>query len=230
MQARDYRLEARNALSGNWGVAVGTTIVAALLGGISSGSNIEFEYQETVTTPVTETEAMELMAEILPYAVSGALLAILFSIFVSTVVSLGYHRFHLDMMDRQAPKFRTLFSQFAKGNYFAAVVVNLLTGLYTFAWTLLFIIPGVVASYSYAMAPYIRLERPELTANECIALSKEMMHGRKWKLFCLDLSFIGWSILSAFTFGIGSLFLIPYRYSARTAFYRNITNPRIEDL
>lgn len=229
MRAKDYRQEARQVLSGNWGVAVGTTLAALLLGGVSSGSSFEIKFEQTETVQVSP-EIRQMLMELIPYIISGALLAVLFSIFVSTVVSLGYHSFHLDMMDGQSPKFKTLFSRFAKGCYFDSVKLSVLTGLYTFGWSLLFVIPGIVASYSYAMAPYIRLENPGLTANECIALSKEMMQGRKWKLFCLDLSFMGWSLLASLTFGIGNLFLVPYQYSARTAFYRNITNPRVGDL
>ena len=66
------------------------------------------------------------------------------------------------------------------------------------------------------------IDRPELTAREAIAASKEMMRGHKWELFCLDFSFIGWGILAALTLNLGHLALNPYKNAARTAFYRNI--------
>lgn len=90
-------------------------------------------------------------------------------------------------------------------------------------WTLLFIIPGIVASYSYAMTGYILAEDPDLTASQAIQRSKEMMRGNRWRLFCLQLSFIGWIILCLFTFGIGNLFLNPYQTAADAAFYREIS-------
>lgn len=73
------------------------------------------------------------------------------------------------------------------------------------------------------MTGYILAEHPELTASEAIASSKEMMSGNRFRLFCLHLSFIGWAILCAFTFGIGNLWLSPYRQAAAAAFYREIS-------
>ena len=85
-------------------------------------------------------------------------------------------------------------------------------------------IPGIIAGYSYAMTEYILAEHPELTASEAIARSKAMMSGNRWRLFCMQLSFIGWDILSAMlTFGIGGLWLTPYKQAATAAFYREIT-------
>lgn len=87
---------------------------------------------------------------------------------------------------------------------------------------LLLIIPGIMASYSYAMTGYILAEHPELTASEAIAQSKDMMAGNRWRLFCLQFSFIGWDILCALTLGIGNLALRPYRHAAEAAFYREL--------
>ena len=84
-------------------------------------------------------------------------------------------------------------------------------------------IPGIIASYRYAMTPYILLENPGMTANEAIKKSKELMQGNKWRLFCLQFSFIGWSILCVFTLGIGFLWLVPYMEAANAAFYREIS-------
>ena len=94
--------------------------------------------------------------------------------------------------------------------------------LYVFAWSLLFIIPGIIAGYSYAMTRYILAERPELTAQEALEHSRTMMAGNRWRLFCLQLSFIGWDILAALTLGIGNLWLNPYKQAATAAFYRDV--------
>ena len=72
------------------------------------------------------------------------------------------------------------------------------------------------------MAPYIRMENPDMTAREAIKASKELMQGNKWRLLCMQFSFIGWDILCGFTMGIGYLFLNPYRSAATAAFYREI--------
>jgi uncharacterized membrane protein len=104
------------------------------------------------------------------------------------------------------------------------LVTGLLVTIFTFLWSLLFIIPGIVKSYSYAMAFYIRNDHPEYTATEAITKSREMMKGYKGKLFLLDLSFIGWIIVGALCCGIGTLWVYPYMEMARAHFYQELKN------
>lgn len=99
---------------------------------------------------------------------------------------------------------------------------SLLMTLYTILWMLLFIIPGIVKGYAYAMTPYVMNDRPDLDADDCIHESRMMMKGYKWKLFCLDLSFIGWAILCIFTLGIGLLWLQPYIEASHAQFYKEL--------
>lgn len=100
-------------------------------------------------------------------------------------------------------------------------LTTLLQNIYTLLWTLLLIVPGIIKSYSYAMTPYVLKDNPELSNNAAIEESMRMMEGKKMKLFLLDLSFIGWAILSVLTLCIGFLFLIPYIYTARAHFYED---------
>lgn len=110
--------------------------------------------------------------------------------------------------------------QFKVFNRYGRVLgTSLLVFLYTLLWTLLFIIPGIVKSYAYAMTPYVMDDHPEMDAEECIHESRMMMQGYKWKLFCLDLSFIGWALLCCLTFGIGLLWLQPYIEASHAKFY-----------
>ena len=104
----------------------------------------------------------------------------------------------------------------------AKLVSMLLVGIYTFFWTILFYIPGIVKTYSYAMTPYILLDKPELSANEAITDSRMMMRGHKMELFLLDLSFIGWILLSILTCGILFIYVVPYMQAARAEFYRTL--------
>src|SRR5699024_6836062 len=143
------------------------------------------------------------------------------SIVLGGVLQLGYANFLLRQHDGQDLKLEVLFSQFDRfGTGFAQAFLR---SLYTLLWSLLFIIPGIVAAYRYAMTPFILAEHPELTASQAIARSKELMTGRKFDLFLLDLSFLGWVILAALTMNLGHLFLNPYRNAAYAVFYRNIT-------
>ena len=113
----------------------------------------------------------------------------------------------------------------------SSLILNLLISLYTFLWSLLFVIPGIVKSYSYAMAPYILQDAPSTDWEKCIDESQKMMNGNKWQLFCLDFSFIGWYILGALCFGVGVLWVYPYHYLARANFYMALkakNEPRVE--
>lgn len=107
-------------------------------------------------------------------------------------------------------------------DYVHKMSTSALRFVYTFLWTLLFIIPGIVKSYAYAMVPYILEDNPDLSAEETIDLSVKMMDGHKWELFCLHLSFLGWAILCIFTFGIGFFFLQPYVLAAQADFYEDL--------
>lgn len=98
----------------------------------------------------------------------------------------------------------------------------LLMKVYTLLWTLLLIVPGVIKALSYAMTPFILKDHPELSYNAAIEKSMKMMEGNKMKLFLLELSFIGWFILSLLTLCIGLLFLLPYIQTSRAAFYEDL--------
>mgnify|MGYP003305130217 CR=1 FL=1 len=100
-----------------------------------------------------------------------------------------------------------------------SIVLYFLQTLFTMLWSLLFVIPGIVKSYSYAMAMYIQQDDPSKEGRECIEESRLMMDGHKWQLFCLDCSFIGWYLLGALCLGVGIFFVLPYHQLARTNFY-----------
>lgn len=92
--------------------------------------------------------------------------------------------------------------------------------LYTFLWSLLFIIPGIVKAYEYRMIPYLLAEYPDMPREQAFEASRRMMNGQKWKSFVLDLSFIGWNILSAITLGIVGVFYVdPYKNMTDAALY-----------
>lgn len=107
---------------------------------------------------------------------------------------------------------------------FAAKIWTLfLRDLYVVLWGLLLVIPGIVKSYSYRMVTYILAENPELTAKEALNRSRAMMRGNKWNAFVLDLSFLGWNILSACTLGILGVFYVqPYQMLTDAALYERL--------
>ena len=98
--------------------------------------------------------------------------------------------------------------------------------LYTFLWSLLFVIPGIVKSYEYRMVPYLLGEYPGMDKDTAFAVSRQMMNGNKWNAFVLDLSFLGWQILNACTLGILGIFYVnPYMYQTDAALYLALRLP-----
>lgn len=153
-------------------------------------------------------------------ALSLVLVVYLFvTLFIGGAVTLGLKLFNVRLVTNQYQKpFSTLFERF--DIVFKALLLQLVMSVFIFLWSLLLIIPGIVAAYRYAMAPYLMAENPNLGVMEAINQSKQIMMGHKSRLFFLELSFIGWAILCVFTFGIGFLWLSPYLGASEAAFYK----------
>ncbi len=217
MTASDYRARAREILSGKWGMAILITLVAAILGGLatSSGSGFDFEIKGNDLQAIPEIVRTYL---VIAASIGGVLGFVAF--IIGGTVQLGYCKYLLKLHDGGDGELKDLFSEFDR--FADGFVLSLLTGIYVFLWSLLFVIPGIVATYKYAMAPFILAENPGMKPSEAIEASKNMMDGHKGELFCLDLSFIGWALLSGLTMGIGSLWLNPYTNVSHAVFYRNI--------
>lgn len=130
----------------------------------------------------------------------------------------GYHTYWLERVRLQRPEIGTLFAGLST-SFGTSIAAYLLQGIFTFLWGLLFVIPGIIKGYSYALTPYLLADYPLMDALEAIDTSRAMMHGNKWRLFCLDMSFIGWYLLCAVTFGIAGLYVVPYTACARAQFY-----------
>lgn len=140
-------------------------------------------------------------------------------IFVFSLLEIGGCRFFIENADGPVPAGRML-SVFKDGQYGKMVLTQFLRGLYTFLWSLLLVIPGIVKSYEYLMMPYLLADFPELNTDEVFQISKEMMDGNKLDAFVLDLSFILWELLSAVTLGIAGIFWVcPYEYATRAELY-----------
>lgn len=142
---------------------------------------------------------------------------------ISGPLLVGLYGVCLSLLRRRETPIEGLFDGFMNG-FVNSFLANLLVGLFTFLWSLLFIIPGIVKALSYSMTFFILKDHPEMSATDAIALSQRMMHGRKWNLFCLQFSFIGWYILCLLTGGILALWVAPYNYTATAVFYESIKN------
>ena len=144
---------------------------------------------------------------------AGSLVA---TIIITPAFALSVTRVYLNLFHGKKPEVQDAFSGF--DDFWSAFKVQFLVGLFTFLWSLLFLVPGIIKSYSYSMSLYILAENKEKPALECIRESMSMTNGHKMELFVLDLSFFGWAILGIVTFGIAYIYVIPYM----SATYANV--------
>lgn len=202
-----YKNEALSALRGNWANAlVATIIFVALTLFFSSNDAINSYYQRIVINPF------------IGYSLSFV------SLFVLLPLAVGYSNSMRVLLETGDNRLTNNSFSLGFGNWLHVVWGMVLSTIYIFLWTLLLIIPGIIKSYSYALTPYILVEHPEMSANEAIEESMRLMDGHKFDLFYLQLSFIGWAILSILSLGLGFFWLIPYQMTAQAAFYRDIKN------
>jgi len=204
----DLKTKALEALKGRWNDAVGIT---AIYFAIVMGANLISQNLNKNETP------------------TSVILSFLIGL-VAVPIVYGFYKCLMDFRVGKTDN-STLFKFYKDSNILGkSIGLNIITGLIVGFWTLLFIIPGIIASLSYSMAPYIFIENPEIGTMEALDESKRIMSGHKFDLFCLQLSFIGWMLLTILTLGLGLLWVIPYMELTTIEFYESIkTKKTIEE-
>lgn len=178
------KLEAKQALSRNFGTALGVLIVGSVILGIAS---------------------------VVSFLLAG-------------VIAVGYAIVYLEIVRGWKLEFADMFKGF--NNFGTNCLAGILIAVYTFLWSLLFVIPGIVKAYSYAMTPYVLADHPEMSASDAISASRVIMDGHKWDLFVLQLSFFWWILLCGVTFGIAYIYVGPYMAAAEAKFYDTIKDEK----
>lgn len=155
--------------------------------------------------------------------VFALIVGILIQTFLSNVVRVGLCSYFLESRKTKTDAgFQRLFFGFGGGKYMKLVKVMFMKNLIVFGWTLLLIIPGIIKAYQYAMVPYMMAENPDLDYRSALDGSREMMAGHKFRLFVLELSFIGWELLGILACCIGVLFVLPYQNATFAEFYADL--------
>ena len=201
MNTAELKANAKEQLRGKWAVAIGTVLVANIL----IDSDVIYKVSEKFG--------------LIGLSISCSLI----SLFLGGVISVGLCKFLLDMTTkREEPRFETLFSQF--NIYLKTLGLNILITLSVCIGTILFIVPGIIVGLMFSQSYYILSEDPSKSITQCIKESVDMMNGHKWDLFYLELTFIGWWLLTAITVGIAGLWVAPYVKVTETNFYLSIKN------
>ena len=190
---------ARNALKGKWKpMFIAMIIFYLLTDGIALIISKIFSYQGQQITGFYVDDFGQIQANIQEGTIEFA--GNLYTLVVFGVFTFGLCTLLLTFFRAKTVNYSLLFEGF--GNFGKAFVLELVIAIKVMLWSLLFVIPGIIAYYRYSQAFYIMVDNPNLTAMQCINESKRLMRGNKGKLFCLHLSLIGWSLLAGLAAGV----------------------------
>lgn len=205
----ELKRRGKAAFKANFWPCVVVTFIMSLFTtlGTASAGKMEWVNGEFVRTP--------------PSGASN-LIHFLIGLLITAVIGIGVARFYLNNRERRA-QFSDLLCGFREG-YANIVLVRLIVRIKIILWSILFIIPGIIKSFSWAMVPYLLSDDPTMDHKTATQRSAEMMQGNKMKLFMLDLSFIGWFILGIITLGIGLvLWAAPYHDATIAEWYAELS-------
>lgn len=230
---------AKEALRGYYWPAVLVCFISGILSGsyLSNGSPLQLQFQmnrssTSGSSPIKVSFQLPALSDaqfwgiLLFFLTTILVLTVIFtllSIFVGNILLVGKFRYFLESRYQgQSAGIGCLFSGFSDGHYVNIMKCMFFRDLFVFLWSLLLIIPGIYKHYEYYMVPYLLSEYPDLDRREAFQRSKEMMDGNKFDTWVLELSFIGWLILSSLTCGLGIIFVAPYYEATFLELYLNL--------
>lgn len=222
---------AKNSMKNYYWTAFGVCFLTALLGGNSGNSGISFNFSfpasgleeiDSMSGSMDSAEAIGFMIGFLVAFTIGMVfaMAMVFAVyaFLGGPIEVGKCHFFYEARNGNAD-FGSMFASFGGGRYMPTVKIMFFKMLYTWLWSLLFVIPGIIKAYEYYLIPYLIAENPNLPKERAFEISKRTMNGEKWDLFVLELSFIGWQLLGLLACCVGSYFIAPYAQATYTEFY-----------
>lgn len=211
----ELKENARESMKGYYKDAIIMVIVLAL---ISAAAGFIGGALDTALNLKTTSEVVFMGVK--TTTTTGGVFTGLATIICTSLFTFGTLSFFLKRSRNEEVTWKELFNKTNLALYF--FVVSLIISVFTFLWSLLLIIPGIIAAISYSMTFFIKLDDPEIGYMDAIRKSKELMKGHKWDYFLLCLSFIGWAILGVFTFGILYFWLVPYYNVTLCNFYNKL--------
>ncbi|QNK56851.1 DUF975 family protein [Paenibacillus sp. PAMC21692] len=155
------------------------------------------------------------------------LFALAFRIFLLSPLEVGSRRYFKQAAEQDA-NLNNLGYAFGKGRYVDIIKSMFWRGLLNFLWYLLLIIPGIIKSYAYSLVPYILADNPNIGYRRAVQLSNQMTRGHKFRIFVLDLSFIGWFLLGLLALFVGYLFVLPYYNATKAELYLTLRKEALE--
>lgn len=205
----EIKLRAKDSLRGHWPMAIGAMVIMGILAGIIGSIGGGFEAADIAKGDDTGAVLWNVLLQIVAVCATAPL-------------SLGIISFFIKISRNQFVELAEIFSKF-KTIWLKSIGLSLWITLKVLLWSLLLLIPGIIASLAYSMAYYIMAEDDQVGINQAVEISKAMMQGYKMQLFVLQLSFIGWAILCAIPCGLGYLWLMPYMQTTYANFYNKVS-------
>lgn len=229
---QEVKREARALYRGRYGAAVKINLIPIIMSIIGVISTVTMLY-----ITVTEIRDMSQMGTVAATSSSSIepmenILSAIYSVLISAVQLILLWTASWAIIDwfekpLEVPNFKVTYQVFYRGNFWHTAILAIVQSVLTFLWTLLFILPGVIKVFSYSQTYFaykIDVENGtrQRQLTDYIKISRHIMDGRKWELFLLELSFIGWHILALLTAGLAYIYVIPYLNASRVAYSRHL--------
>lgn len=223
---KELKARGKTAFQANYWPCVGAAAIlmfASGAGSVASGSRVTNTQDLSNQLQGLNQEQLAVVVAVVLGAVGLAMLVgVVVNIFVFKPLEVGVRRFFA--VNSQEPAAMNELTYGFRNGYMHTVGTLFLRSLFLTLWSCLLFIPGIVKAYSYRMVPYIVADRPELSAKETITLSRKMMDGQKMNAFLLDLSFLGWILLSVISLGlVGIFFVNPYVAATDAELYHTLS-------
>jgi uncharacterized membrane protein len=197
--------------------------IESYLDSMTKSQKFIFKISDAIKSFIVDKEALGIVLVVM------SIFSIAFSIFIANPLIVALRRYFIMARKKQNTKINVVLDIFKKESWLSITITMLLKDIFTILWFLT-IIGGFIKMYEYAMIPYIIGDKTNIKWKEAFNISKQMMKGNKWKLFVLDLSFIGWEILSLFTFGLlNILYVNPYKIATNVELYEVLKKEAIEN-
>ena len=228
---KDLKQNAKAVLKKNYWMPFAVSLVYALLSGSSGGSSggASSSVGSSLGSGSSEFQtesAILIIGIVLVVMLIAFVIAYAFSFFVSGPIAVGKNRYYMENREVTA-SFGQLFYGFTH-HYLNNAAAMFTTQLFVGLWTLLFIIPGVIKQLAWSQVPYILAENPGMTGKRAREISERMTDGKKWEIFVLELSFIGWILLGALACGVGTFFVMPYVDATYAELYAKLRQNALE--
>ncbi|GAA4848237.1 DUF975 family protein [Paenibacillus vulneris] len=228
---------AKNVLrTSYWKAFLASLLLGVVTGGLpscsfnggGSGKNQDFPFFSGNLGDEFDGFMYAILVGIIVVAIIVVLISIALRIFVCNPLEVGIRKYFTQSA-REDVNMNYMGYGFSKGNYVVIMKAMLWRMFLNFLWYLLLIIPGIVKYYAYSMTPYLLADQPHLGTKRAVELSNRMTRGHKWRMFVLDLSFLGWYLLGTIALFIGVLFVLPYVNATQAELYLELRQRAMDD-